>query len=397
MAGECGYDRDNIANTGGGGRYVRWAFPDGTRAAPLWPCAWLNGVDHKSTNGLLTRPLPAHGPPLGHALVKSTPEDFQVAELPKIQPDGQGEHLLVEIRKRGLTTAEAIARLAGFFSVSPRAVSHAGRKDRNAVTTQWLSVHQPGSRDLGVPGTIAPGLEILSAARHSRKLRVGALAGNRFCIRLRDINVPHAAADRRLLRIAYHGVPNYFGSQRFGRGGENVVKALAWQRGELAIRRRDIQGLLLSAVRAECFNRVLRRRVEAGAWNRALAGDWMILDGRGSVFAAADETPVRLAQRLALQTIHPTGPLPGVGQPLVTDEVQALERAVLDQIPELTALLIRRKVNAQRRALRLRVTELAWWWPAVDELVIAFRLPPGAYATTVLAECFELIEPIGAD
>ncbi|EAR22187.1 tRNA pseudouridine synthase D [Nitrococcus mobilis Nb-231] len=357
----------------------------------------LNSVDHKPANDLLTRVLPAHGPPLGRAWLKSVAEDFQVTEIPRFQPDGQGEHLLVEIRKRGLTTAEAVERLAGLLGVAPRAVGHAGRKDRNAVTTQWLSVHQPGGRQLPVPGAIAPGLEILSAARHSRKLRVGALAGNRFQIRLRGIDVPRAAADRRLLRIVHHGVPNYFGRQRFGRGGENVAKALAWQRGELTIRRRDLQGLLLSAVRAECFNRVLRHRVETGTWDRALTGDWMILDGRGSVFAAADETPARLAQRLALQTIHPTGPLPGVGKPLVTDKAQRLEQAVLDEVPELTALLIRRKVSAQRRSLRLRVAELAWWWPATSELIVGFRLPPGAYATTVLGECFELIEAAGVD
>ncbi|MDN5869990.1 MAG: tRNA pseudouridine(13) synthase TruD [Nitrococcus sp.] len=317
--------------------------------------------------------------------------------MPRTQPDGQGEHLLVEIRKRGLSTAEAARRLAGCLGVSPRAVGHAERKDRNAVTTQWLGVHQPGSKSIAAPATIAPGLEILSASRHSRKLQVGALIGNRFRIRLRGLYVPRAATDRRLLRIAYHGVPNYFGSQRFGHGGRNVGKALAWHNGELTVRRPYVQGMLLSAVRAQCFNQVLRRRVETGTWNRALGGELMILDGRGGIFAAADETPARLAQRLALQTIHPTGPLPGVGRALVTDEVQTLEQAVFDEMPELLALLVGCGVKAQRRALRLRVAELAWWWPAVDELVIGFRLPPGAYATTVLSECFDLIEQPGAD
>lgn len=346
---------------------------------------------------LPTQTLPVHGPPLGRVRIKSAPEDFQVEELPKIRPDGQGEHLLVEIRKRALTTAEAVDCLARFLGVSPRAVSHAGRKDRNAVTTQWLSVHRPGSRAVPAPGPVAPGLEILSAAPHSRKLRVGTLAGNRFRIRLRGVSVPRAAADRRLLRIVHHGVPNYFGAQRFGRAGRNLDKALAWQRGGLTVRRRDTQGLLISAVRAECFNRVLRHRVKTGTWDRALTGDQIILDGRGSLFAAADESPPRLAARLAGQTIHPTGPLPGVGPPLVTDAVCSLEQAVLDECPALTALLTSRGVRAQRRALRLRVAELAWSWPAGNDLMLTFRLPPGAYATTVLSECFELIEEAGPD
>ncbi|MDN5936502.1 MAG: hypothetical protein L0H75_10075 [Nitrosospira sp.] len=98
-----------------------------------------------------------------------------------------------------------------------------------------------------------------------------------------------------------------------------------------------------------------------------------------------------------LQAIHPNGPLPGVGRRLVNDEVQTLEQAVFDEIPELTALLVRCRVKAQRQGAAPAGGGARWWWPAVDELVVGFRLPPGAYATTVLSECFELIEQPGAD
>ncbi|WP_435104730.1 tRNA pseudouridine(13) synthase TruD [Arhodomonas sp. AD133] len=335
-------------------------------------------------------PLPAHGELLGSAVVKVHPEDFQVAEVPKVLPEGSGEHILLEIRKSGLTTGEAVRQLAAHLGVAPRAVSHAGLKDRQGVTSQWLSVHDPGGQGVPRAGAIDTGLEILRAGRHGRKLRTGALAGNRFRLRLRAVDAPRDAVDRRLARMAWHGVPNYFGSQRFGRAGANLDKALAWHRGEMAVRRRDVQGLLLSAARSEVFNRVLRRRVEAGTWNRAIPGDWMVLDGRGSVFAASDEAPARLSRRLSVQAIHPTGPMPGVGDALVSDRARAIEQAVMDECHELVALLTRRRVKVQRRALRLRVADLAWRWPARGVLELAFRLPPGAYATTVVAECFQI-------
>ncbi len=337
-------------------------------------------------------PLPAHGGLLGNAVVKAHPEDFHVTEVPRVLPSGSGEHILLEIRKRGLTTGEAARQIAAHLGVSPRAVSHAGLKDRQGITSQWLSVHDPGGQGVPRAGSVDPGLEILRAGRHDRKLRTGALDGNRFQVRLRAVDAPRDAVDRRLALMAWRGVPNYFGSQRFGRGGANLDKALAWHRGDMSVRRRDVQGLLLSAARSEVFNRVLRRRVESGTWNRCIPGDWMVLDGRGSVFAASDEVPARLNRRLSVQAIHPTGPMPGVGDALVSDRARTLEQGVMDECHELVALLARRRVKAQRRALRLRVAELAWRWPASGVLELTFRLPPGAYATTVVAECFQIAD-----
>lgn len=337
-----------------------------------------------------TAPVPAAGPPLGTARIRGRPEDFEVREIPLVTPDGEGEHWLVEIRKRGLTTAEAVRRLARALDCAPRAISHAGLKDRHALTTQWLSVHAPT-----IPpavGAVAEGLDVISAGRHRRKLRVGTLAGNRFRIRLTAVTAPRRALDARLAAVACRGVPNYFGPQRFGRDGGNLAQALTWHRGEGRRPNRSVQGLLLSAVRAEAFNRVLRRRVECGCWDRAVPGDQMILDGRGSLFAAGRESAAGLAHRLALQSIHPTGPLPGAGGASVEAEAAALEADALADMESLLALLEARRMRAARRALRLRVAALGWHWEGPAELVVAFGLPPGSYATTVLGECLLLTE-----
>ena len=48
--------------------------------------------------------------------IRCSPEDFVVEELPSFEATGEGEHLLLTVRKRGMNTvfcAERIARWAG--------------------------------------------------------------------------------------------------------------------------------------------------------------------------------------------------------------------------------------------------------------------------------------------
>ena len=336
--------------------------------------------------------IPAHGEPLGRALLRSEAADFQVDELLPFEPSGEGEHCLVRVRKRGWNT-EAVAReLARRAGVSRGAVGLAGLKDRYAVATQWLSVHSPRAMPALEPGVLDEGLEILTAVRNGRKLRRGALRENRFHIRLRSVRAPSRAVDRRLAAIAARGVPNYFGRQRFGRHGDNVEQARGWLlRGE-AVRGRGTRGLLLSAVRSALFNRVLARRVAEGTWDRLEPGDRAVLDGRGSHFSvpALDGD---LRRRAAAGSLHPTGPLPGSGGDGPSGRVAELEAEVLAEEPDLVAALERQGIEAARRALRVMPRQLAWSWPDADGLALSFALPPGAYATTVIGEVVVAEEP----
>jgi tRNA pseudouridine13 synthase len=338
-------------------------------------------------NGGVTASLPrAHGTPVLSARIRVAPEDFRVDEIDGFEPEGSGEHLLLTIEKRGMNTAFAAKLIAQWAGIDEAGIGYAGLKDRHALTVQRFSVH--------LPRRVAPdtttleaheGLRVLAATWHSRKLPRGALAGNRFVLRLRDADGERAAVDARLRAIAARGVPNYFGEQRFGREGDNVANALAMFAGRRVARAQ--RSHLLSAARSQLFNRVLAARVEAGDWDAALDGEVWMLDGSRSVFGPLP-FDTALAARLAAFDIHPTAPLWGRGELRTTGHAQALERDALAD-PESTRLragLEAAGLRQERRATRLRPSDLAWDWPEPATLELRFALPAGAYATSVLAE-----------
>jgi len=334
----------------------------------------------------MTDELPyAHGAPLGSAKLRAEPEDFQVDEVLGFAPAGRGEHLFVRIRKRARTTEQVAGMLARAAGVPKNAVSYAGMKDKWAVTQQWFSVHLPGrDADLAL-GPLDEGVEIIELARHDKKLRRGVLKGNRFRLRLREVAVQPSLLSQRLARIARWGVPNYFGEQRFGRDGDNVEQAREMLAGRLRPRDRALRGILLSAARSHLFNAVLAERLRRGEWDRPLDGELMMLDGRHSLFPIEEPDEVILRRAGALE-IHPTGPLVGSGGPEPSGAVVALEREVLAGEQELIDGLRGAGLEGARRALRLRVADLGWWFPEHGVLELSFGLTAGAYATAVVRE-----------
>ena len=339
------------------------------------------------------RPQPrAHGPAVLSATIRATAEDFVVEEIDGFQATGSGEHLLLTIEKRGMNTAFAAKQIAAWAGISEMGVGYAGLKDRHAVTRQRFSVHLP-RRIAPDTGTLeAEGLRVLGSEWHARKLPRGALAGNRFSLVLRDVLGGRTSIEARLQRIASRGVPNYFGEQRFGRDGDNPGNALAMFGGRRV--GREQRGYLLSAARSALFNRVLAVRAGDGSWERGLDGEVWVLDGSRTVFGPEPWSDV-LAARLAAFDIHPSAPLWGSGESRTIGEARVLEHAVLDDAESLAlrAGLEAAGLKQERRATRLRPLDMAWEWQDADDvLALRFVLPPGAYATTVLAEIGDTID-----
>ncbi len=337
----------------------------------------------------------AHGAAVLSARIRSVPDDFAVEEIDAFTASGSGEHLLLSIEKRGMNTAFAAKLIAQWAGVAESAMGYAGLKDRHALTRQRFSVWLPKKIAPDIAALQSDELRVLDHAWHARKLPRGALAGNRFVLTLRDVVGDAAMIEARAQSIAKHGVPNYFGEQRFGRGGDNVAKALAMFNGQRA--RREERTYLLSAARSELFNRVLAMRVRDATWNCGVDGEVWMLDGSRSVFGPEPWSDT-LAARLASFDIHPSGPLWGRGELRSQAQARDCELAALvdDDAIQLRAGLETVGLAQERRSLRLHPQDFSAVWREPDVLQLRFTLPPGCYATTVLAEFGAIASTQGA-
>lgn len=342
-------------------------------------------------------PLPyltADLPGIGGAL-RVVDDDFQVEEVPAYSPSGVGEHVYVRIEKRGLSTGEAVRRLARGLGLRERDVGVAGLKDRHAVTIQWLSLPTPCTPEAAA-GFATDGVRVLEATRHGNKLRTGHLRGNRFRLRVRRLAVPPLEAQARARAILARltsapGVPNWYGEQRFGRDGDNAARGLAIVRGEQPLRRgpdERLTRLMISALQSELFNRWLIARLADGHFAGALAGDVMHKRGGGMFTcddAAADDPRVKAGE------IVPTGPMfgtsmraPAPGSAAADREQAVLAEAglVLDDFAR-----VARVAEGTRRDAAVALTDVDARVPdEPDALDVCFALPAGAYATVVMRE-----------
>jgi tRNA pseudouridine13 synthase len=333
----------------------------------------------------------AYGPPQVRALIRARPEDFEVDEVLRFQPSGDGEHVYVRIRKRGLNTLAAAKALARHAGVRVMDVGYSGMKDRNAVTTQWFSVALPGSRAPDWGALTSDAMEVVETSRHGKKLRPGQLMQNRFRITLRWLAGAGDEIEPRLSRIESEGVPNYFGPQRFGRDGANLQAVREIFLGLRRPRKGKVRGIYLSAARAQIFNHVLSARVASGSWNRVLPGEVLMFDDSRSRFPAT-EAEISADPRLSALELHPTGPLWGRGSPDASGEAAAVELRAAEGFSDLAEGLETAGVKADRRALRLRVADLRCREESQGSTTLSFALRPGAFATAVLREVARLSE-----
>lgn len=336
-----------------------------------------------------------YGEPLSTGKLKANPEDFIVEEDLGFEPDGEGEHLLVRIRKNGCNTQFVAEQLARFAGIHPRSVSYAGLKDRHAVTEQWFCLHLPGKEDPDLSQFALEGCEVIRAVRHLKKMRIGTLKGNAFTLVLRQLS-NLADIESRLQNILAHGVPNYFGEQRFGRGGNNLVQARKWANNEIRVKERPKRSFYLSASRSAMFNIIASRRIADNTHCQVLLGDALQLSGRGSWFVAKEDEFDTLQPRVDSNELLVTAPLPGDGPLGTADAAEAFEQSCLTGCTELLSLIKRERVDPARRAMMLQPLDMSWKsWDEVT-LELKFWLPAGSFATSVVRELMRQ-ENIDAD
>jgi tRNA pseudouridine13 synthase len=379
-------------------------------------------------------------------MIRQVPEDFFVEEIPLFRPSGTGQHVIAQVEKRAASTFDLLLFLSKAVKVSERVIGYAGLKDARAVARQYVSI--PKVAPERVLAVRHRRFKILSAVRNEKPLKIGYLKGNRFTIRIREPDLTRLEAARAALdRLVARGMPNAYGSQRFGvrQDGHLLGRAMvqedwrefadqllgrpqsvernpriiearrAYDRGDLAaakaafpLRHRSEKravGVLLrggsprvafdrigsgprriwlSAWQSYLFNSVLDRRVRDGTFNRLLAGDLAWLHRTGATYLVEDEAAERARSERAVAS--PTGPLPGYDPPQTRGEPARIEAAVLDAEGADPEALRAAPTRARglRRPLRCPLQEASLDVEPDGSVLARFVLPPGAFATVVL-------------
>jgi tRNA pseudouridine13 synthase len=395
----------------------------------------------KRKHPYLTAGIPGTG-----GTIKESPEDFLVEEVPSYLPCGFGEHCYLTIEKCGITTLEAISRIARSLKIQERDIGYAGMKDaagvtRQTISIQWLAPEKALALQLD-------DIKILAAQRHSNKLKVGHLKGNRFCIVIRGVT---AAASELVPAITAilgsRGVPNYFGYQRYGAQGNSHLIGAAMLRGdwrgavdhligepgmvrdeewsqaiaayqvgspEEALRlfprhcrneREVLQRLVarpgeyekafsavhprlkklyLSAVQSFLFDQVVARRIEA--IDEIMVGDLACKHANGACFLVEDAALEQV--RAAAFEISASGPMFGCKMKRPEGAVGDLEHEILAEAGVESAqfdLPGGLRMEGERRPLRVPAEDLTWSVSG-DTVMLEFTLPKGSYATALVRE-----------
>lgn len=324
----------------------------------------------------------ANGAPECSAELKRSPEDFKVNELLGYELTNEGEHEYLLIEKTGINTEEVIKEIARLTELPEKLISYAGLKDRHAITTQWVSLHCPG-QTLDLSRIQGKNWHVIKHQRHLKKLKKGGLKGNQFQITLRDIN-KHSLIEDRLELIKYHGVPNYFGEQRFGFAGQNLEKAKRVLLDNYKIKDRFLRGMYYSAARSFLFNLILSERVRLAVWNKAVVGDVMQLSGSNSIFSISS-VDASIEQRINEFDISPAAPLWGIGEEKASEKALTIQQDALNTYKNWCDSLEKQKLERAYRPLILVPDNFSWEW-LDNALLLNFNLPSGGYATSVIRE-----------
>ena len=334
--------------------------------------------------------------------------DFAVEEVPLYEPSNEGEHLMLKIRKKDLTTWDLVKKISEITGCKTRDIGYAGLKDKDGITTQYITIPKKFASD--IENINDDKIKILDSSEHKNKLRIGHLKGNNFFIRLKKVKPVDALKIEEILKtIQEEGMPNYFGYQRFGRDKDNYNIGKEILLGLKRERNRKKRDFFISAYQSHLFNLWLSKRVEMSKlfnsfevkelknlfvysdtllklikeqkkFFKILPGDIAHHYPYGKIFECLDVKSE--STRFANKEITVTGLLVGKKTTKATDVAGVIEKEFFDIDDDILS-----KMNGSRR--------FAWVFPEILSqkykqedawFEFSFYLPKGSYATVLLEE-----------
>jgi tRNA pseudouridine13 synthase len=315
--------------------------------------------------------------------IREKPEYFKVEEIPVYLPSGEGKHLYVNFTKKGMTTKEAEKKIAELLNIGMQDIGSAGLKDKNAVTTQTISINTEKIKKTAeeIAEEVKKVVDVNWFKFHSNKLKPGHLLGNKFEIIISDLDEKEKAfeqAEKIAEKLRGTGIPNYYGEQRFG-FGENAEKGFDIIKGR---RERDkwLRNFLVSSFQSYLCNLYLARRVELGF--KLIKGDICKKHDTGGLFVA--ENLDEEQKRYDRKEISFTAPMFGRDLWFAEDEAGKIEKEILAN-SGVSLEEIGKLCNGTRRLGRILLSDLKLE-KAEEGIKLSFSLPKGAFATVVLRE-----------
>ena len=324
--------------------------------------------------------------------IKVMPDDFFVEEIPAYLPSGNGEHIYIFIEKKGVSTATITNQIAKIFKVPTNSIGHAGLKDTQAITRQWISIHT--SNPVKEEKLLIENVKVLDISRHSNKLRPGHLFGNKFDVMIRDVKISKHF-DQLLRFIQDIGFPNYFGIQRLGNAGRTAnfgkkhVKSGFQSTGSLNQIRFET-----NAYQSAIFNAIIAHRIsEFGFLDKFLPGDIACLHQSAGFFSVDPSNIIEANDRAIQGEISPSGLLPGFKTLIAKGIPGQWENNILEKenltLNSFKARGKRYSPKGERRPVRQRPMNFESEPVLMDDtlcLRLRFVLPSGTYATSLLRE-----------
>jgi tRNA pseudouridine13 synthase len=333
---------------------------------------------------------------------KQSKDDFIVTEVPLYEFSGEGEHLIIKLRKRDLATWDALKILSDYIGCKSKDIGYAGLKDKNAMTIQYLSL--PRKFEEKLKSFEHKNIKILETTYHNNKIKIGHLKGNKFFIRLKHVSPVNAKKIEEVLgKIVTYGMPNYFGFQRFGIDKDNYIKGYEIIQGKRREKNRKLSKMYISAYQSYLFNHWLSKRIEISKLIdsfeaksiskqleldeqlvkqlqnqehpfKVLPGDVMSHYPYGKIFHALDIDSE--AEKFMLYDRVPTGLLPGKKPKLAIDIARTFEQMFDDNI---------KIVDGTRRYAWIFPTDMqSNYKEEQNHMELNFFLPKGSYATVLI-------------
>ena len=187
--------------------------------------------------------------------------DFIVEEIPLYPFSNTGEHRILKVRKKNISTLECVKLIAQALHIKERDIGYAGLKDKHALTYQHISVPNKAFKAYENNLHKIDQIKILESCLHGNKIKIGHLQGNKFFIRLKKVTPQiFERLKEEALLAQKQGFPNFFGYQRFGNFGDNYMQAL--QIKKPPNKQNPLEQLLISSLQSVCFNLWLEERLK---------------------------------------------------------------------------------------------------------------------------------------